>query len=346
MTTTKRRRRSKKRFYWAEIGFLLLGLIGLKPEIVTSFLPQSRHTTVPTSYEWPQGSHMAYSNDAANQHYATSQPAMQPNAAQASGVNPNGWLMQPNGNEWGNGSQFASYHPATATQAIPASAHSQWSQVTSTKPDSVSQAWSTSSTSSTSPPVVWPDKWGPNGVSVSPANTIPQQTTSQYALQQQYITPQYNVANLPQPFNAPTATSYYGQTQSSMPTNGWPTNPSPSTSPNTATAWNGQPQPVLVPMQQRPPQWASANVAIPTVANPAMSVSGGAAMAASNPYGAPYASTPYASPSLTTYPVAAGSNPAMRVPGTVTYPGATTAVGAPNPWNQYGVPAGSNLGRY
>lgn len=307
---------------------------------------------MPTSYEWQPGSYVAYPNDAANLN------GMRAISMQANGMNPNGSMMQPNGNEWGNGSQFASYHPATATPTIPASATSQWGQVTSTKPYGASQSWSTSNTS---PPVVWPDKWGPNGVPVSHSTSMPQYTIPQTAVAQ-YAVPQSTVASLPQPFNAPTATSYYGQTQSSMPTNGWPTNPSPSIA-NTATAWNGQPQPVLVPMQQRPPQWASNNVA-----NPAMIASGGGTMATSNGYGAPYASTPYASTPLAPYPVAtasnttfqgaAVSNPAVRgpstvpYPGTVTYPstvpypGTTTAVGVPNSWYQYGVPAGSSLGRY
>lgn len=357
MTTTTRRRRSKKRFYWAEIGFLLLGLIGLKPEIITAFLPQSRPVTVPTYYDWPSGSQFAHANDAAID--AAIQRANLLNA-----MHPNGMLMVPNGNEWGNATQFASYHPASTTQAIPASSTSPWSQVTSTKPYGGNQPWSSSNTS---PPVAWPDKWGPNGVPVPHAVNLPQ-----------YAVPQYNVASLPQPSSASTSTSYYGQTQSSLPSTMWPTTSSPSSA-TTSTAWNAQTQPVLVPMQQRPPQWPSTNTLPSTVAssmgmaNPSMSFTAGGTTPASYTTAPPnplsYASTPYASTPVATYPYpypaspystypttasVAGVNgatvayPTTRTP-TAPYPGTTypsTAVGAPNAWNQYGVPAGGSLGRY
>lgn len=42
MTQFTRRRRKKQRFYWVELGFLLLGIIGLKPEILTELLPSNR----------------------------------------------------------------------------------------------------------------------------------------------------------------------------------------------------------------------------------------------------------------------------------------------------------------
>jgi len=41
MSTSARRKRSR-RFYWAEIGFLVLGLIALKPEILTELIPTGR----------------------------------------------------------------------------------------------------------------------------------------------------------------------------------------------------------------------------------------------------------------------------------------------------------------
>ena len=74
-----KRRRKKPRFYWAEIGFLLLGLIGLRPSLITELLPttSSRPTTsltptsaAPTSYEF-QGMPIGYAPPFAVQ----SQPA-------------------------------------------------------------------------------------------------------------------------------------------------------------------------------------------------------------------------------------------------------------------------------
>ena len=47
MSTTRRRNR-KPRFYWAELGFLLLGLIGLRPEIITELLPTRNNNYPPT----------------------------------------------------------------------------------------------------------------------------------------------------------------------------------------------------------------------------------------------------------------------------------------------------------
>ena len=44
MSTSARRKRSK-RFYWAEIGFLILGLIALKPEILTELIPTGRDSS-------------------------------------------------------------------------------------------------------------------------------------------------------------------------------------------------------------------------------------------------------------------------------------------------------------
>lgn len=42
MTQITRRRRKKRRFYWVELGFLLLGIIGLRPEILTELFPSNR----------------------------------------------------------------------------------------------------------------------------------------------------------------------------------------------------------------------------------------------------------------------------------------------------------------
>lgn len=44
MSTSARRKRSK-RFYWAEIGFLVLGIIALKPEILTELIPTGRSSS-------------------------------------------------------------------------------------------------------------------------------------------------------------------------------------------------------------------------------------------------------------------------------------------------------------
>ncbi len=45
--STTRRRSKKPRFYWAELGFLLLGLIGLRPEIITELLPTRNFNYTP-----------------------------------------------------------------------------------------------------------------------------------------------------------------------------------------------------------------------------------------------------------------------------------------------------------
>lgn len=45
--STTRRRSKKPRFYWAELGFLLLGLIGLRPEIITELLPTRNYNYAP-----------------------------------------------------------------------------------------------------------------------------------------------------------------------------------------------------------------------------------------------------------------------------------------------------------
>jgi len=45
--STTRRRSKKPRFYWAELGFLLLGLIGLRPEIITELLPTRNYNYTP-----------------------------------------------------------------------------------------------------------------------------------------------------------------------------------------------------------------------------------------------------------------------------------------------------------
>jgi len=44
MSTSARRKRSR-RFYWAEIGFLVLGIIALKPEILTELIPTGRNSS-------------------------------------------------------------------------------------------------------------------------------------------------------------------------------------------------------------------------------------------------------------------------------------------------------------
>lgn len=60
------RRRRKQRFYWAEIGFLILGLIGLRPSIVSEIFsmrptmesraPRNTNTFYDTTQPWAQPS--------------------------------------------------------------------------------------------------------------------------------------------------------------------------------------------------------------------------------------------------------------------------------------------------
>jgi hypothetical protein len=41
------RRRSKQRIYWVEIGFLILGLIALRPSLVSDILNMGRNPVHP-----------------------------------------------------------------------------------------------------------------------------------------------------------------------------------------------------------------------------------------------------------------------------------------------------------
>lgn len=50
MTQFPKRRRKKRRFYWVELGFLILGLIGLRPEILTELFPNHRPAPAASFY--------------------------------------------------------------------------------------------------------------------------------------------------------------------------------------------------------------------------------------------------------------------------------------------------------
>lgn len=171
MTQITRRRRKKRRFYWVELGFLLLGLIGLRPEILTELFPNNRSNTT------------ALIQDPANQSFYA--PAQSPVGAP---MPP--WTMQPiypPEPHWGgygyppnvnqpqpqpqlavNTNYPATGYPATGSPPTEARVASNPnlppSEVTSRYSTNAGYAayGSTSSNTST-PPVVWPEGYQPSG---------------------------------------------------------------------------------------------------------------------------------------------------------------------------------------
>ena len=153
MTPITRRRRKKRRFYWVELGFLILGLIGLRPEILTEFFP-NRRTSEPVTTYYPQpllqpvyqpiypapAQQLAYGYPQYQQQYQQQYPQQH--------------QQQP-----------AYQYPGNydSSRFDPARMASNPSQVTSryaTNPSGYGTG-STSSSNST-PPVVWPEGYQPN----------------------------------------------------------------------------------------------------------------------------------------------------------------------------------------
>jgi len=158
MTQITRRRRKKQRFYWVELGFLLLGIIGLRPEILTELLPSNRsniqslsqspaYTTLVVPLQQVQP--VVQNNLPAYQplYQVAQQPATHSYSLYATQPQPQAPLQY-----------NASYDPSRYDSARIASNPS---QVTSRY--NSSNGYSTGSVSSNSsyPPVVWPEGFQP-----------------------------------------------------------------------------------------------------------------------------------------------------------------------------------------
>jgi len=163
MTQTTRRRRKKRRFYWVELGFLLLGLIGLRPEILTELFPNNRPnpnaltqlnpyntlyapvaTADPLSQPLLQPAYQAYQPA-----YQTYQPAYQASSYNQPQYDPARIASNP--------SQVTSRYstnPAYPQNTYPQNTYAQYPART---------ASGTSSSSSSTPPVVWPEGYQPSG---------------------------------------------------------------------------------------------------------------------------------------------------------------------------------------
>lgn len=145
MTPITRRRRKKRRFYWVELGFLILGLIGLRPEILTEVFPSRRPIEPATTYYPQQLLQPVY------------QPVYQAQPQQLTYGYPQyqqPYQQQPN---------YQYPPPYDNSRYDPARVASNPSQVTSryaTNPYGYATG-STSSNNST-PPVVWPEGYQPN----------------------------------------------------------------------------------------------------------------------------------------------------------------------------------------
>jgi hypothetical protein len=149
MTPITRRRRKKRRFYWVELGFLLLGLIGLRPEILTEFFPNQR-VSIPATAYYPQPLLQPVYQpvyQAPPQQLTYGYPQYQ---------QPYQQLQQPTYQQYPAFYDSGRYDPARIA--------SNPSQVTSRYATNPS-GYATGSTSSnhSTPPVVWPEGYQPNG---------------------------------------------------------------------------------------------------------------------------------------------------------------------------------------
>ncbi|MFM8189672.1 MAG: hypothetical protein ACKN85_14425 [Pirellula sp.] len=133
MTQLTRHRRKKRRFYWVELGFLLLGLIGLRPEILTELLPnhQNHYVPVPSPqtflqpiYQVPGQQTHGYSYPPATYLPANNYPPTQPRLASNPAFNP--------------------------------------SEVTSRYSTNPGYAYGSTSSNNSTPPVVWPEGYQPS----------------------------------------------------------------------------------------------------------------------------------------------------------------------------------------
>lgn len=323
MTTTTRRRRTRRRFYWAEIGFLILGLIGLKPEIITALLPKSNPPTVTSNAPMYMISY--------------------PNGTYGIGPsNGNAALQQ----DWNDRVSHASYYPSFGAMAS-------MPTYSGTASNDLGRSYGMSVGSSGHPPVVWPDKYGPNSnnpIAYSASlpyttsmpnygSAYPTATTASYAPTSAGSLVAANTMAYP-PMQHSLQPMHAVATQSTAPYTGSATAPYGSYAPyasttpsypgtmNPATGYTAVAQSSAMPIATYPntvSPYGSATYA-PVGSQP---------MTTSYPYSTtPYGATPYSTAAASPYP-------AQR-------PTTTTVPPNSNPWQRYGVPtaAPTGLGRY
>jgi len=172
MTQITRRRRKKRRFYWVELGFLLLGLIGLRPEILTELFPNNRPNPNALTQLNPHNTLYAPVATADPLSQPLLQPAYQAYQPAYQAYQPAYQAYQPAYQAYQPAYQASSYNQP---QYDPARIASNPSQVTSrystnpAYPQNTSAQYpartasGTSSSSSSTPPVVWPEGYQPGG---------------------------------------------------------------------------------------------------------------------------------------------------------------------------------------
>jgi hypothetical protein len=172
MTQITRRRRKKRRFYWVELGFLLLGLIGLRPEILTELFPNNRPnpnaltqlnpyntlyapvaTADPLSQPLLQPAYQAYQPA-----YQAYQPAYQAYPQQSSYSQPQYDPARVASNPSQVTSRYST-NPAYPQNTYPQNTYPQ--NTSAQYPAGIASG--SSSSSSSTPPVVWPEGYQPSG---------------------------------------------------------------------------------------------------------------------------------------------------------------------------------------
>ena len=176
MTQMNRRRRKKRRFYWVELGFLLLGLIGLRPEILTELFPNNRQTTSSFSQNNPYNTFYVPVQNVPVQNL---QPVWQPvyQAPPQPQTLSYGYpvygtqlqpQLQPQGQFQSQGQLQLQSPPSYASKSYDQTRiASNPSQVTSRYAANPGLAYGSTSSNSSNPPVVWPDGYQPNSYQVN-----------------------------------------------------------------------------------------------------------------------------------------------------------------------------------
>jgi hypothetical protein len=339
MTSFTRRRRSRRRFYWPELGFLILGIIGLKPEIITALLPSSRN----------------------------------PSMVRVVDGTPVTWVANPNngtGNPWNLGTDpsirtnYSSYYPSlTVASNYPTNQTA--SQSWYSTPD-LSQGTLSNNFGTGHPPVVWPDKYAPNSVMHSNGSYLAAQPTlstspgiayspnpSSYAGQTGFAGQTGYMAQYPSNYtgspttNALQSPSGYSYANNNYPSNGIALQPMHAVpNPTSASAAaNLSPRP-----QSSPYYVASAYPSASPPGNYPSAVSSAPTYPTSTYSTYPSNAYPASTYPASTYPTSTNStaSPYVRYP---TVPASVPSTAAPintNSWQQYGVPptTSSNIGRY
>ena len=185
MTQFPKRRRKKRRFYWVELGFLILGLIGLRPEILTELFPNNRPSPTANfynpvynpvqnvhpastgydlagqpmlSYSYPQAyPAAAWSNPSWSAYPSHYPPQPQPNAPSRPDPNLyNASRIAANPSQVTSRYAANPAYPSQYTNGYPQNAYP--SQPTGQSPAGTSQ----SPVGTSQPPVAWPDGYQPN----------------------------------------------------------------------------------------------------------------------------------------------------------------------------------------